>query len=226
MKLSLVLFQCLLLSVILAVSGESGTSILAAKFSGGVVVGTDSRRVSSGVFVSNTNAEKAWIFKDRVLILSTGNDQVSETVCRHSLMLLAEHDLINQLESNVHNAAHLIKKICYSQQALMPSTFVCAGMGPSSPSSSSPSPHVYVVTPSGALVEEDFSAAGSGASFLLANCAAGYHTGMARSECIEFVRRSLAQCLALDSSSGGRVTLFVVDQTGVQRLEPSAAHNR
>eukprot|EP01084_Bolivina_argentea_P303386 523779_1 len=179
------------------------TTILAATFNGGVVVGADSR-TSTGNLIANRNALKVHIIGDRSLIARSGGvadtQHVAEIVQRKVQKYKATH---HGFFPPTKVIAHLIRRICYNNKDLS-SSIIIAGwdkeVGPS----------VFSVALGGALIRENIACCGSGSAYIAGVLDSEWLPGMGLDECKSLVRRAIRLAMGRDSYSGGAIRLWVV----------------
>ena len=66
---------------------KTGTSIVACKFDGGVVLGTDTR-VCTGIYIYNRSSKKIASLSDSVFMLRSGNAPDTEQIGDHIRLIL------------------------------------------------------------------------------------------------------------------------------------------
>mmetsp|Transcript_39474 Transcript_39474/g.57990 ORF Transcript_39474/g.57990 Transcript_39474/m.57990 type:complete len:289 (+) Transcript_39474:37-903(+) len=211
-----------------------GTTILAARYADGVVVGADTRTSVSG-YVSNRFATKLTFVLDNKdePTRNNGEQQPHSTVCicrsgsaadtQHLCAMVSDELHANRMLKHdatwgtVKNAAYLIRHLVSSNADRWSCSVICAGYDHVQKKG-----RVYSVSPSGALMEhEQLALGGSGSTYIMGHADAYCKSSkvmMSEEECIEFVGRSIELAMSRDGSSGGYVYIYVIDQHGKRPL--------
>ncbi|CAM9427719.1 unnamed protein product [Phaeothamnion confervicola] len=220
-----------------------GTTLVAAKFDGGVVLGADSR-TSSGAYVAHRFAEKMDQVHRSIVLCRSGSAADTQFVAETVAVRLEGYELTCDRAPSVRTAATLVKNLCYQHRDTFSASIVCAGWDPRKGAS------IYIIPPGGALLEQEYALSGSGSAYITGYCdehfdrrsGAGSNDGggtgsgdgrsrgdsgssggdggssaLSREECIERVRHAVELAIARDTASGGVVRLCIVDRNGVER---------
>jgi len=214
---------------------DLGTTLVAIKYKGGVVVGADTR-TSVGGYVSNKFAYKINpIFEpnDEMSIL---NNHLGSTTSKSSCVLcrsgsaadtqwLAKHAkrrfAMRQLERpgylpRVSEVAHYLRHQMRHSKNDYQASLICAGYDETEGSK------IFGITPGGSLWEEpNFCVSGSGSTILLGYLDDALQTGdfcksLNKDEAIALVTKLLRLSIRRDGSSGGLVRLYVIDESGLE----------
>lgn len=201
-----------------------GTTILAVRHRGGVVVGADSRTSVSG-YVSNRFAAKlTFVLEDRstCCVCRSGSAADTQHLAEIVREELAARDGLGPPggRNTVTHAAHVFRHALVYDEPDLSCSLVCAGYD-----------HVlqrgvvYAIAPGGTLWEEPrWAAGGSGSSYILGHL--DHHLQeqqhgdddrqhlMEEEEAVTFVREALELAMSRDGSSGGFVRLYVIDKNG------------
>nr|WCZ58568.1 20S proteasome subunit beta type-6 [Andalucia godoyi] len=187
-----------------------GTTIIAAVYADGVILGADSR-TSTGSYVANRASNKLTEVAPNIYCCRSGSaadtQAVSDTVRMHLGTLQME--LGTQID--VATAAKLFSLICYSNKDKLMAGIIVAGC------SDAEGPAVYNIPLGGSMHKLPYAVGGSGSTYVMGFCDANYRQGMQKDECIEFVRRALSHAMERDGSSGGIMRTVVITKDGVQR---------
>jgi len=188
-----------------------GTSIMAATFDGGVVMGADSR-TSTGSYVSNRVSDKISPVSDKIFCCRSGSAADTQAVSD----IVAYYLDIHRIEMNqpplVKTAAHLFGQICYNNKDRLLAGIIVGGWDKVSGGS------VYTINLGGALVKQDFSIGGSGSTYIYGWCDANFKKGMNRKQCQEFVSLGLSHAMARDGSSGGIIRMTIITKDEVEKI--------
>ncbi|MES1921155.1 Proteasome subunit beta type-6, variant 2 [Bonamia ostreae] len=122
--------------------------------------------------------------------------------------------LESEMESkaSVETAAKVARKILYDNKQNINGSMIVAGFN-----AKNKKPEIYTIPFGGALIEQEFAIAGSGAAYLQGFCDSAFKRDMSKDECEEFVSKAIAHAIARDSSSGCGVRLVVVSEEGTSK---------
>ena len=212
-----------------ATAGVSmGTTIVAAKFDGGVVLASDSR-TSVSTYVSNRYAAKINVLFDHGAM-----EGDAACVCRSGSAADTQHliervreDLFRRQHSSfalpqvsVKSAAfymkHLMNRILEKENPNFSCALICAGYD-----SKLGEGVIYSILPSGAFFDESdvgVVTLGSGSVFVQAYLDNYYRPNMNRDEAISFLARAVELAMARDGQSGGSANLCVIDKNGCKLI--------
>jgi len=219
---------------------DLGTTLVAIKYSGGVVVGADTR-TSVGGYVSNKFAYKI----NPIFQPSDDDDDDTTTInqssssscvlCRSGsaadTQFLAKQAQrrfqVRKLERpcyqpSVSEVAHYLRYRMRDQASQggdgLQASLICAGYDASSNRG-----RIFGITPGGSLWEEDdFCVSGSGSTILLGYLddalqdKKSFSSDLTREKAISLVTKLLKLSIGRDGSSGGLVRLYVIDENGLE----------
>ena len=201
-----------------------GTTLVALKFDGGVVVGADSR-TSRSVMVSNKFARKI-----NVVVNGESTGGMTCAVCRSGsaadtqyLVKAAKRDFRSRFwRDQFHNptvsqVAHFLRSMMRSGSSRkgLQASLICAGCDDGGG-------RIYAIAiDGGALLEEDiFCVSGSGSTFII-----GYLDSLKLDKCplyskeraVELVVSLLKLSIARDGASGGLIRIMVLKSGGIEK---------
>ncbi|KAJ2785763.1 Proteasome subunit beta type-1 [Coemansia javaensis] len=187
-----------------------GTTIMAVKFDGGVVVGADSR-TSTGTYVANRVTDKLTKVHDRIYCCRSGSaadtQAIADVVNYHLDLYTAQHGG----PPTVSVAASLFQEICYQNKGNLSAGIIVAGWDKHNGGS------VFEIPLGGSLHQQQFAIGGSGSTYIYGYCDKTFRPGMSKEECIQFVKNAVSLAMARDGSSGGVIRLAVITPDGVER---------
>eukprot|EP00511_Aplanochytrium_stocchinoi_P000576 CAMPEP_0204843338 /NCGR_PEP_ID=MMETSP1346-20131115/47918_1 /ASSEMBLY_ACC=CAM_ASM_000771 /TAXON_ID=215587 /ORGANISM="Aplanochytrium stocchinoi, Strain GSBS06" /LENGTH=326 /DNA_ID=CAMNT_0051982459 /DNA_START=205 /DNA_END=1186 /DNA_ORIENTATION=- len=163
---------------------DLGTSIMAVKFDGGVVVGADSR-TSTGIYVANRVSDKLTPLHDRIFCCRSGSAADTQAVTDMVRLQLEQHAIELSRPPSVKTAAALVQRVCYEYKDQLMAGIICAGYDEVKGDGS-----VYNIPLGGACVEQAYSIGGSGSTYIYGFCDAYYKPGMKEEECRDFVKKA------------------------------------
>ena len=189
---------------------DAGTSIIAVKFNGGVVLGADSR-TSTGIYVANRVSDKLTAIHDRVYCCRSGSAADTQALSDYVRYYVASHSIDTNALPKVKTVANLFRSLCYSNKNRLMAGIIVAGWDPVTGG------QVFSIPIGGAMINQDFAIGGSGSTYIYGLVDSTYKPGMSREECQAFVKSSLAHAMARDGSSGGVIRTVTIDKDGVSR---------
>ena len=207
------------------------TTIMAAAFDGGVVLGADSR-TSTGSYVANRATDKVTRLTERVYVCRSGSaadtQNISAAVAWHLEQMAVER---GGKEAGVLAAARMLSRIAYQNKDALQAGLIVAGYdeadanasleggggGASSGVGGGGGGVVYAVPLGGTMVRVPFAIGGSGSAYITGLCDKLWRPGMSAEECVAFVRRAVAHAIARDGSSGGCIRTVCITKDGAKR---------
>ncbi|OQS02285.1 eukaryotic initiation factor 4E [Thraustotheca clavata] len=191
---------------------SSGTTIIAVKYDGGVVLGADSR-TSTGTYVANRVSDKLTAIHDRIYCCRSGSAADTQALSDYVRYFVASHadELEGDALPKVHTAATLFRKMCYENKDRLMAGIIVAGYD------NVKGGQVYSIPLGGALVEQDVAIGGSGSTYIYGFIDAHWRPNMTKEECLEFVQKALSHAMARDGSSGGVIRTVTIDANGCER---------
>ena len=203
---------------------DLGTTLVAIKFKGGVVVGADTR-TSVGGYVSNKLAYKINPIFDGLLSSCVLCRSGSAADTQYLAKLTKRQFEFRKLQRasytpTVSEVAHFLRYQMRNSnvQDNFQASLICAGYDENSGG------RILGITPGGSLWEEDnFCVSGSGSTILLGylddalqNISGDFSSHYTKEEAIALVTKLLKLSIGRDGSSGGLVRLYAIDQNGLQ----------
>lgn len=190
---------------------STGTTIIAVKYNGGVVIGSDSRASMGGVYVSSRVINKVVRVHDQIFCCMSGSLADAQAVTNAVIHRLNFHSMQMGEPPLVKSVASIMREFCYDNKEELSAGFIVAGWDRRR------GPQVFDVSLGGMIVEQDFTIGGSGSTYIYGYTDAKYKPSMTRDECITFTTNALTLAMNRDNVSGGVVHLAVVDESGAQR---------
>jgi 20S proteasome subunit beta 1 len=138
---------------------DAGTSIIAVKFDGGVVLGADSR-TSTGTYIANRVSDKLTGLHDRIYCCRSGSAADTQALSDYVRHFLASHAVDLGRLPKVHTAANLFRSLCYNNKDRLLAGIIVAGWDPVKGG------QVFSIPIGGAMVEQDFAIGGSGSTYI------------------------------------------------------------
>ncbi|KAM0678777.1 Proteasome subunit beta type-1 [Binucleata daphniae] len=188
----------------------TGTTIIAIKYSEGVIIGADTR-TSSGIHVANYTSNKLTQLTDKIFCCRSGSAADTKMItdivtAQNNVSLYADGD-----KSTVKRLSTYCKNLIYKYPQLLAGIIV-AGYDDLEKGS------VYTVTLGGSLVKQDIALGGSGSPYLYGYCDTFYKNDFNKDDGVNFVKEVLKMAIRRDNFSGGCARLAVITQNEVEHI--------
>lgn len=198
-----------------------GTTCLAFKFAGGVVVCTDSRATAGGYIASQT--VKKVIEINRFLL---GTMAGGAADCQYWERVLAErcrlYELRNKKRISTRAASKLLANMVYGYKGMgLSMGTMVAGWDDTT------GPALYYVDDGGQRLAGNLFSVGSGSLYAYGVLDEGYRYNLTREEALELGERAIYHATYRDGASGGFVNRYIMDAAGwelVSRNDVSDLH--
>lgn len=187
-----------------------GTTIMAASFDGGVVMGADSR-TSTGTYIANRATDKITPLTDSIYICRSGSAADTQNLSRYVQWFLEQHGMELGDEPEVKTAAKLAQMMAYQNKNMLQAGLIVAGWDKHEGGS------VYAIPLGGTLVKTPFTIGGSGSAYIYGLCDKLWRPNMTEEECRAFVVKAVSHAMARDGSSGGCIRTVTISKDGVKR---------
>ena len=188
-----------------------GTTTLAFKFNGGIIVAVDSR-ASAGSWVASGTVEK--VLKINPYLLGTMAGGAAD--CQFWEKWLGSecrmHELRNKERISVAAASKILANVTYHYKGagLSMGTMICGYTR----RGTDHLPEIYYVDSDGARVAGNLFSVGSGQTFAYGVLDQGYREDLTLEEALELGKRSILAATHRDAFSGNSVNLFHITQDG------------
>ncbi|XP_042561938.1 proteasome subunit beta type-6-B like protein-like, partial [Clupea harengus] len=179
------------------------TTILAVRFNGGVIIGSDSRASIGGSYVSSKTINKLIQVHERIFCCIAGSkifQQVSPGCIQMGSPPL------------VKAAASVMKELCYRSKEEPQAGFITTGWDRRN------GPQVSPLSLGGMLLCQHFTIGGSGSTYIYGYADAKYKPDMNREEFLQFPTNVKQSAIGRDNVSGGVVHLVVITEDGVEHV--------
>ncbi|KAL6777392.1 PBA1 [Auxenochlorella protothecoides x Auxenochlorella symbiontica] len=194
-----------------------GTTIMAATFDGGVILGADSR-TSTGDYIANRVTDKITPLSDSVYICRSGSAADTQNMSRYISWFLEQHEMDLGEGPRVETAAKLAQSMAYQNKNHLQAGLIVAGWDRVAGGS------VFAIPLGGTIVNTPFSIGGSGSAYITGLCDRLWKANMTEEECKAFVIKAVSHAMARDGSSGGCIRTVIITKDGVKR--DFLPHNR
>lgn len=187
-----------------------GTTIMAACYDGGVVVGADSR-TTSGAYIANRVSDKLTPVTENIYCCRSGSAADTEAIADIVKYRLNFYNMEMGEAPTVKAAANVFRDICYNYREQLMAGIIVAGWDKREGG------QVFCIPLGGMLVRENVSLGGSGSGYIYGYVDSNYRENMSEDECVDLVTKSITLAMSRDGSSGGVVRIGVIDKNGVRR---------
>ncbi|BAN89861.1 archaeal proteasome endopeptidase complex subunit beta [Aeropyrum camini] len=191
----------------------AGATALGIRVNEGVVLAAD-KRMSYGGFILSRNFKKIFVINDRIGIAFAGlyGDMGGLVRVVEGQMRLAS--LETGRPTTVRNVAKFLSALLYSYK-FFPFNVeaIVGGIDPGG------EPKLYVLDPLGSIIEEDYVAAGTGASTAFGLLEHVYKPDMRLEEAKKAAVEALRASMARDAGTGDGIDVLVLPVSGKPRLE-------
>mmetsp|Transcript_2127 Transcript_2127/g.4569 ORF Transcript_2127/g.4569 Transcript_2127/m.4569 type:complete len:228 (+) Transcript_2127:156-839(+) len=202
------------------------TTLVAAHYKGGIIMGADSR-TSRGGYIANRFATKLRCVTPGICLARSGSAADTQSLAEYLVLELADLALEVALDRGeeegdewprVLSAAHILRRRCYAEKSSLSASLICAGWD------GHLGLQIYSVPIGGSLVRmEKYALSGSGGSYIYGWCDRTWRPDFTREECIRFVTSAVELAMERDCSSGGGVNLVCIEpRKPMYQIEPCA----
>ncbi|XP_050532315.1 proteasome subunit beta type-6 [Daktulosphaira vitifoliae] len=187
---------------------STGTTIIAATYNGGVVIGADSR-TTTGAYIANRVTDKLTKVSDNIYCCRSGSAADTQAITDIVSYYMDLSSIQMGEPPLVKAAANVFRSLIYENRHQLTAGIIVAGWDKKFGG------QVYTVTVSGMIIQQNISIGGSGSTYLYGFMDSQYRDGMTREECENLVLNAISLAIKRDGSSGGVVRLGTLDHTGV-----------
>ena len=188
-----------------------GGTALGIRVSGGVVLATD-RRMSYGGFVMSRNFSKVFRLNSRIGVAFSGLYGDVGGLMRILNSQARLYELERGWEITVYAAAKILSNLLYAYKFFP--FYVEVLVGGIDPGKE---PRLYVLDPAGSIIEEDYAAAGSGATMAFGVMEARYGKDLSLEEAERLAVEAMRAAMARDAASGDGIDVLSIDISGEVR---------
>ncbi|XP_044263678.1 proteasome subunit beta type-6 [Tribolium madens] len=189
---------------------STGTSIMAAEFNGGVIIGADSR-TTTGAYIANRVTDKLTKVTDHIYCCRSGSAADTQAIADIVAYHLSFHGMELGEEPLVETGAAIFRELCYNYRDSLMAGILVAGWDKRKGG------QVYSIPIGGMCVRQQVSIGGSGSSYVYGYVDANYKPNMSKEDCVKFITHTLTLAMSRDGSSGGVVRLGIITEQGIER---------
>ena len=189
---------------------DLGTSIMAVKFDGGVVIGADSR-TTMGPYIANRVTDKLTHLSDRIYCCRSGSAADTQALADVVTYHLQLYNVMQEQQPPTAVAANLFQELIYQNKDRLTAGIIVAGWDKQHGG------RVFNVPLGGGLFEQPWAIGGSGSAYIYGFCDSTWREGWNEEQTLEFVKNALSLAMRRDGASGGTIRLAVIKEDGVER---------
>lgn len=187
----------------------TGTTIMAVRCSGGVVLGADTR-TSMGTYIPSNMTDKLKRLSETIYCCVSGSSADTQMITRHVTDALKSLEMVEGERPTVRRAATIARNIVYKNRWLLAKLIIagCDSAGTGA---------VFSVDLGGTILETSWALGGSGSAFIYGYCDANWKQDMTLDEGLAFVRNAIGCATRRDNMSGGCIRMAAIGAGGVSR---------
>ncbi|GMH32273.1 hypothetical protein BSKO_00107 [Bryopsis sp. KO-2023] len=187
-----------------------GTTIMAAEFDGGVVLGADTR-TSGGNFIVNRATDKLTPLTESIYVARSGGAADTQAAASQLQVMLGFHEAELNKSASVHTAAYVLQQEVYKNKDHYQAGMIVAGW------EKEKGGQVYSIPLGGSFVKAPFVIGGSGSMYIYGWCDKYWKPNMTKEECEKFVVSAVGHAIARDGASGGGIRTVTIDASGAKK---------
>ncbi|KAK2753514.1 Proteasome subunit beta type-5 [Arachnomyces sp. PD_36] len=185
-----------------------GTTTLAFRFQGGIIVATDSR-ATAGNWIASQTVKKVIEINSCLLGTMAGGAADCQYWLAYLGMQCRLHELRHKRRISVAAASKILANLVYSYKGMgLSMGTMCAGVTPQE------GPALYYVDSDGTRLPGNLFCVGSGQTFAYGVLDAEYHYDLTEEEALALGSRSILAATHRDAYSGGFINLYHVKEDG------------
>jgi len=185
-----------------------GTTTLAFRFKGGIIVATDSR-ATAGNWIASQTVKKVIEINSCLLGTMAGGAADCQYWLAYLGMQCRLHELRHKRRISVAAASKILANLVYSYKGMgLSMGTMCAGVTPQE------GPALYYIDSDGTRLAGNLFCVGSGQTFAYGVLDAEYKYDLEDNEALELGKRSILAATHRDAYSGGFINLYHVKEDG------------
>jgi len=193
---------------------KKGTTTVGLTYKGGVVLATD-QRVTLGRMIMS-RVDKVFPVTNNLAITTAGTVSDNQVLLKHMQAEMKLFELENKKNATLETLSSVLQNTVYSGYKRW-SPFmiqaIIAGL------CRDKTFKLMSFDPSGAAIEDPYTATGSGMMFALGILQEHYKDNMTEKEAIELATRAIYTAIRRDSASGDGIVISVIDKKGYRKVD-------
>jgi len=186
-----------------------GATSVGIKAVDGVVLAAD-KRVTYGFMLMSKAGKKVFRITDKVGIASAGFISDMQSIARTLEAEIRLYELETGSPIRINGVAKLLSIILFNRRLYpyMVETIV-GGIDDKGP-------HLFILDPIGAVIEDDYTALGSGAQIAIGIIEEGYKDDISIQEAYNLAIKSVKSAFSRDAMSGDGIDVLVISKKGIK----------
>lgn len=184
-----------------------GATAVGIKVKNGVVLAAD-KRVTYGFTLMSRAGKKVFKITDRIGMTSAGYIADMQTIAKNIAAEIRLYELESGFPLTVYSAAKLMSLILYNRR-LLPYLIetIVGGVDEEGP-------HIYILDPIGAVIEDDYAALGTGSQVAIGIIEDSYSEKMSLSEAEKLAEKAIRAAFSRDAVSGDGIDILIITKEG------------
>ncbi len=189
-----------------------GATTVGIKGVDGVALASE-KRLSYGTFVVSKNAQKVFQITKNTGAACAGLVSDMQGLIREAKALVNLYIIEQGKLPNVNTVAKVLSNYLFGSRFFPYFTETIVG------GVDSTGPHIYVLDPLGSLIEDDYTAVGSGAEIAAGVLETSFRAGMSLNDISDLALKAVKAGVTRDSASGNGIDILVIGRSGVVKME-------
>jgi len=187
-----------------------GTTLIAAEYADGVILGTDSR-TSAGSFIASRATDKITPITEHIVCQRAGTAADTQAIADIVNYYVEVYSLMESEPVSVHRTAQLFRQLLYNYRDQLSGAVIVSGWDEQEGA------QIYSIPMGGFVTRQHFASSGSGSGFVMGYMDQKWKPNMNFEEVKDLVRTSVGLATMRDGSSGGVIRLAIVNKNGTVR---------
>ncbi len=186
-----------------------GATVVGIKASDGVVLAAE-KRVSYGFYMMSKAGKKVYLINDRAALAAAGIIADMQTLLRVVKYNVRLYELNSNLRLSVRGIAKLLSNILFNKRTMPYIVEVVVG------GVDEEGPHIFVLDALGSLIEDKFTALGTGAKIAIGILEDEYRDDISVREARDLAVKVLERAISRDPVSGDGIDIAIVTKEGAR----------
>ncbi|KAI1717648.1 proteasome subunit domain-containing protein [Ditylenchus destructor] len=187
---------------------STGTTIVAATYEGGIVLGGDSR-ATAGNIVADKFCMKVHKLTNSIYACGAGTAADLDQVCNMLSANMRLQELNSGRKARVITALRMAKQHLFQYMGYIGAYLLVGGVDPTGT-------YLYDIAANGTTMAKPFAVQGSGSYSAISIMERHYKFGMTEAECKALVQQGLQAGMHGDNASGNTLNLVTIDKDGAR----------
>jgi len=186
-----------------------GATAVGVKCKDGVILAAE-KRLSLGYYLLSKKARKTFKVTDSIGMVCAGMVADMQMLSKMVSIYANLYKLEKEKNISTKAAAKVISNLLFNLRLtpLLTETII-GGVDKDGP-------HIYILDPLGALIEDKYAATGSGAPIAIGIIESEYKDTLTVKECEKLVEKAIRAALSRDIGSGDGIDMMIITKDGIQ----------